>query len=523
MFLNDLEFFKKRRRSHIRAYMRGYNILKKNNKLDLITNLKDNLANNPINKKSLQDLFINPKDICAHQFLVYRLLNYEFNKELQIALTRKNLKLKYPLPKPWRLLLEKEGLIVNTLENKLLWFGFRIKWHMIGVASVFFELIRIFKFSTCKLGAFVYFENLTSNNLPDVEYLDQNNTIINWYVNRKESTHISSILHNVKSRKPFIFKNKNIITTDSPIPSIESIFLFFYFLKWSFIYSIKALFSVQKSILFREEVLNKVFSLSSNTKTAKAYFFHNSGHLLRPLWTYEAEKKGAEIIFYFYSTNAYSLETVDNNFLQENQWQIISWPTYWVWNRNQKEFLESQIKTPSTIKICGPLPFSSVRDEIKINHNEPVLLVFDVQPVKKFFYESLGIGLEYYTSKNSIKFLKDIDEISNQLKFQILFKRKRSSSYTDKTYIRYLEKLKKTGRWLEVNPDIDALTACKIKNITGVISAPFTSTAIIAQTLGLASAYYDSTDSLKKNQMGTNQLELLRNKNELLNWIKSIE
>jgi polysaccharide biosynthesis PFTS motif protein len=516
-------FLKKKKRAHIRSYMRGYNILKIQNKINLTTQLKDNLVSTPINNKKFEDLFINSREICAHQFLAYRLLNYEFNKEIQIAFTKNTLELKYSLPKTWRTKLEQEGFNTNTLENKLLWIGFKVKWYLIGVASVLFEISRIFRPTIFKLKEFVYFENLKNNNLPEEDSLIQNKTIINWYIDQKESKQISTILHSVKSRKPFVLKNKNIYATDSPIPPIKSIISFYKFFLWALVYSIESLFSIQKSILFREEVLNKVFSLSLKEKTAKAYFFHNSGHLLRPLWTYEAEKRGAEIIFYFYSTNISSFETKDSELLQVNQWQLVSWPIYWVWNTNQKQFLERYNKTLAKIKICGPIPFSSSTTKQKIQVKKPSLLVFDVQPTKNYYYESLGLGLEYYTRNNSIKFLNDIDEISFLLKINVLFKRKRSSLYTDKNYIRHLEILKSNGRWIELDPDLSAITACETKNIIGSISTPFTSTAIIADKFGLASIYYDSTNSLNKKQTGANGLRILGSKKELLIWINNLK
>jgi polysaccharide biosynthesis PFTS motif protein len=145
-----------------------------------------------------------------------------------------------------------------------------------------------------------------------------------------------------------------------------------------------------------------------------------------------------------------------------------------------------------------------------------------VQPTKTFFYESLGIDLEYYTRDNSIKFLNDIDEISSLLNINVFLKRKRSTYLNDKNYVRYLEFLKSNGRWIELDPDLDAISACQTINIIGSISFPFTSTAIIADKAGLASIYYDPKDYLIKNQLGANGLLVLGSKKELLIWIKNL-
>ena len=64
--------------------------------------------------------------------------------------------------------------------------------------------------------------------------------------------------------------------------------------------------------------------------------FHNTGPILRPLWTYDAEIKGAEIIFfYFYSLNYQEIQEKGKSEVKNYFWQSVSWPEYWIWNNYQ--------------------------------------------------------------------------------------------------------------------------------------------------------------------------------------------
>ena len=59
------------------------------------------------------------------------------------------------------------------------------------------------------------------------------------------------------------------------------------------------------ALLGREMIKALPFKIANADKNfiAKEYFFHNSGWIYRPAWSYIAEEKGAKISFYYYSTN----------------------------------------------------------------------------------------------------------------------------------------------------------------------------------------------------------------------------
>lgn len=510
---------KQYKRTKIRAYMRGYNYLKKNDKLDFIACVKNTMADSPISSNDLSELVAEPESICLHQFLVYRLLNSQFNMALQTALMHPQKEIYYPLPSKWRFILEKKGIKANTFYNRVVWFQFQIKWYFFGVATLLIECWRMIKPFRLPKGDYVYFENLTKNNLPPKKGWSSQNNIIEWFLARPEAKKINSIRHSAKGVSSFVFKNKNIDCVATALPPVSGFISSIKFVFWGIQHSARAIFSRKKRLLFRELIFEQQIRLIPYEKLAKAYYFHNSGHLLRPLWTYSAQERGVGIYFYFYSTNIYSFDIKGKPFLQDHQWQIVSWPNYLVWNETQKRFLEKTTLTKKDIEIVGMIPFSSNNKSLIQENPSNTIIVFDVQPMRTSVYQSLGIGYEYYTSKNGSDFLMHIDQIAKELKLKVIFKRKRRAPNVDKKYIETVKKLFLTGRWVEINPDVDAHSVCKKFKAIASISTPFTSTAIASSFFKIPTVYYDVTAELKEKNSGYNKIKMITNKQELKEWL----
>ena len=344
-------FFIKKRKSKIRSYLRGYRRLKEEDSLEIIAQIKNKMVNTPINGESLSSLIHQPEEICFHQFLVYRLLNFEFNKALLIAHNHPQKNFKYPLPKKWLDILKKQGYSTPLIQNKLLWIIFLYKWYCVGIATGILELFNSFASQSIPKKTYVYFDNLSKNNLPSTKQPVNQNNIINWYLDQEEANNIEEITHNVENSSDFEFKNRTIKKLRGPLPNLSTWVERLKFFSWLSAYAISALFSARKKLIFRQKIFDQIVKIKKNFSPANSYFFHNSGHILRPLWTYRVEKQGAEIILYFYSTNIYSFKIKGKKHLQDAYWEVISWPNYWVWDKMQKEFIQQfSIKKP-TIKV----------------------------------------------------------------------------------------------------------------------------------------------------------------------------
>lgn len=355
--------------------MRGYELLRKNKNLRLIQDLKCDLVQEYLKESKTKLEFDSKENICLTQFLGYRiLLNLEFNKSILKAVSSQYNEIKFPLPKIWRIFLEKRGFKANTLSNKFRWFIFSLKWYFFGVASGLIEIKRIVLSNFHSKTFFNYFINLSPLNLHYNKLNLNSNNIITWYV-RKFNLKENVIYHSVKGIPNFKFEKINVFSIDSPIPpltGIKSILLFSY---WFLINIFISLFSSKKKLLFRERVLKKVFSLSKLNSKGK-YLFHNSGIIFRPLWTYEAEKRGLEIVMYFYSLNYQEVQEKGKNEVSEFYWQITSWPNYFLWNAEQLNDLLKRINYPFNYKIVGPIQFSTLKVSNPIKIINKAIIVF---------------------------------------------------------------------------------------------------------------------------------------------------
>lgn len=519
-----LNWFKKRKISTTLSHVNGYNQLLRENRPEYIAQLRNELANNTLNGVALKTTLNSPEQICFHQFLVYRLINFEFNKAILSAINHPKKKVYYPLPRLWREILRKKDFKVPAIYNAIVWIKFNIKWYFVGIATGVLEFFRIFtRNKILDYENTAFFENLYPSNL--VQSKDKNaQTIIDWFCLQEEAKFIHTIFHSCKDSTDYKINDKKIIYKDGSIPPINSFSKFFKFFLWFIYISFVALFSLQYRLLFRQLIFEKLVKISSKKEIQKYYLFHNSGHLLRPLWTYEAEKMGSQIIFYFYSTNVSSFKVKDKPFIQDFQWQVVSWSTFWVWNKGQVDFLKSNVLGQFKTKIKGIIPFSISNKAFDISKfkSKSFILIFDVQPVNENLYTSLAPSVDFYSSTNMITFLEWIDQLAIKNNINIVIKRKRESPHISKDYIEKLKALKQTHLWDELSPTIDTIFACKSLSPLASISIPYTSTAYISNTYNIPTVYLDPTQMLDPNFKINNDIPLVSSKEELFKWFESI-
>lgn len=519
-----LSWFKKRKISKAFSHINGYHKLLRENKPEYIAQLRNELANHTLNGVPLNTALHSPSQICFHQFIVYRLINFEFNKAILSAINHPKKKVYYPLPRLWREILRKKGFKVPAIYSAIVWIKFNIKWYFIGIATGILEFFRISTGTKIwQNDNAAFFENLYPNNL--VQSKDKNaQTILDWFSLQEEAKSIHKFFHSCKGSTDYTLNEKQISYTDSAIPPIDSFSKFFQFFYWFLVKIVVAIFDLQDRLLLRQQIFDKLVKTSSKKQLYKYYLFHNSGHLLRPLWTYEAEKKGSNIVFYFYSTNVSSFKVKDKAFIQDFQWQVVSWSSYWVWNKGQADFLKSNVLGQFKTTIKGIIPFSISNKAFDLSKfkSKPFILIFDVQPVNENLYTSLAPSVDFYSSTNMITFLEWIDQLAIKNNINIVIKRKRESPHISKDYSDKLRVLKQTHLWDELSPTIDTIYACKSLSPLASISIPYTSTAVISKKYNIPTVYLDPTKMLDPNFKINNGIPLLSSKEELYKWFESI-
>ena len=510
----------KKDKAYIRSYMRGYQILKKQNNLGFLNEVKCFLTEKTIQKNRIKFSFEEKENICLTQFMLTRILDYDFNKALLSAISSPNREIKFHLPKNWRLLLESKGFKANTKSNYLRWIFFTYKWYIIGILSGLVEFSRFFfsKFKAKK--NFAYFHNLTLNNLPYEDSKTSDRTIIGWYIKKFKSNE-KEIYHTVKGVSNYKYKERRIIFTDSPIPSLDEFKSLCKFSFWFFLNTIFSIFFIRRRLLFRERVLQNVYTYYNSNFKPK-YFFHNTGPILRPLWTYDAEIKGADIIFYFYSLNYQEIQEKGKSEVKNYFWQSVSWPEYWIWNNYQLGYLKSKIQYPSKFINVGPIPFSTGRKPKFFKITKKSIIVFDIQPKRDYFYQFLGVNFEFYDTNFSIRFLESINSIAKKFNLNVIIKRKRESlkNLDSKKYFNFYKKLIKSENWIELDPNLDVYSVSKSKNIVASIATPFTSAVHFTKKNKIPTIYFDPTNKMIENQTAAQQFELIGSEKKLFHWME---
>jgi len=141
--------------------------------------------------------------------------------------------------------------------------------------------------------------------------------------------------------------------------------------------------------------------------------------------------------------------------------------------------------------------------------------------MRRSIYCTFGLPSEYYVPGVVNMFLDDIYYYLLKYNIIMAFKKKREvghlhSAYTDK--IRYLDKQQ---YFFLINPDIQPQEL--ILSSIGVISLPFTSTAIIAKDLNIPSVYYDPSGVIARNQSTYHGVSVIGDIAELSHWISRLE
>jgi polysaccharide biosynthesis PFTS motif protein len=530
-------FIKNKIMARQRAMMRGYQISKKNDNLGLITRLKDELTNFSFRSitESSSILFFGSAnaigDTIIKQYLLSRIGSYNLNSELLRNLGTHNSSFSYPFPKEWLRVIEKYGFKINYTKSFLLWNTFLFKSIFFGGFRLFNEIrlsiIEILSTKRESQGSYVYFDTLVSGNIPKNNSNSKSYDIISWFLEWEGRNHeILEICHSVKDVDKNFKKSSQLIRyLPRVILPINRPFQLINYTLWGVKVTTLALIELIRGnwwncLIFPETIYAGLVKRQSIGSLANEYYFHNSSWLYRPLWTYEAEKFGSKVIFYFYSTNAESFKLKEGYEIQANSWQLLTWNNFLVWDKYQKEFIERYAKKINEVLVVGPIWFSdNIDEDIPFDPNS--VAVFDVQPQRDFLYQKLAIESEYYIPSVANQFLLDISKVLSEIEVKFIFKRKRNIG--NKVHIEYksfIDKLSKEGLLLEINPEISAYKI--IKNCKAVISMPFTSTAIIAKELGKKSIYYDPSGIIQKDDRAAHGIPVVTGIEELKNWFETL-
>ena len=422
------------------------------------------------------------------------------------------------MPKQWIEIIEKHGINVSTNWSIFYFTLYTIKVFISGLYSFFISIFLSFENINGNT-SYIQFVDLNLNNLPSNSYDTKSNNIINWYIDNVSNS--ISIKHNVPNTLPINIDGIDISSNSRIFPALT----FLNYLKYLLSVSLAIVRSLLDLLMgkwwhpfmFKQSLFTKRIKFTRKNDLAKEYLFSNSNMLNRPLWTYEAYKRGSDVTLYFYSTNCEYLKYDGGDKIIPIGYSAMNWPNYLVWDIFQFEYLNELNTFKSNINIVGPIWFESKNINVRLSKSKSIA-IFDVSPIRDSLYSTLSATDKYYSSNNCIKFIEDIIEIANKYNYRINFKIKRQlTNKIELKYINFLNKLKRNKSVSFLDPDTSAIEIIEKSEMT--ISMPYTSTSIIAKEYGYKCCYYDSTGKLNRHDSASHGVNLIRTKEELEYWI----
>ena len=513
--------------------IRGYRVLKKKNQLDRISLLKQALTEQMLSETNqhfsayLFGAGYSEAEVVLRQYLLVRIGGLKLNQALLLSLGKSSAKVIYPLPREWRLTISLHGFKVANIRSSLLWQLYILAAWLYGVFQIvqiiFSGLIALIH-KPIKQKKYVYFSNLCAGNLPQGVYGQKSYDIVSWYLKWKgKAKNIKVIRHNVPNISIRI-DEVDLIFQSRILPSLAGWKSVSNYVLWGVNASLIALLDCFRgrwwhAFLLNQAAQSKQVQCLQKKLLADEYLFHNSVWIYRPLWTYDAEKIGSKITFYFYSTNCESFKAHDGYQPIPYGWKAMNWSRYLVWDKYQAEFIRRSVHGKANIANVGPIWFTDTNKKLPF-YDGIKIAVFDITPQRNSLYCALGLPKEFYTPNIVNKFLEDIVFLAKG-NYLILWKRKRNiGALAHPLYRSLAHRLAKLCDVVLVDSEISAVKVIERSDI--VISIPFTSTALIARSLGKPSAYYDPTGIIIKNDVAGHGIPVLSNYKELFDWVSEV-
>lgn len=513
--------------------MRGYRRLKQSGQLDKIAVVKQALTVHPLNLsgRSFSSMVMGygaaSGEIIVRQYLLLRLGSINLNRALLLASADESGCVVSPLPREWREVLVRHGFKVAHLRSALLWQLYVVALLLYGVLKIgmtVFAGATSRKYADAESRRYVYFIDLGAGNLPTKRDGLQSHDVVSWYLQwTGRVRNIESVRHNVANSSPISIGGVQVLSQSGPLHPIAG------WEKGQYVFWALGAFAISvldclrgrwwHAFMLSQAALAAHARILPADALAREYLFHNSGWIYRPLWTYDAEQRGATISLYFYSTNCEGFKKTDGYPPAAYGYCCMNWPRYLVWDEYQADFVRRVAGPEANINVVGVIWFQSSAVEMPV-FDKPGVGVFDVTPHRASRYCTLGLDSEFYTPAVANPFLEHIDDAIGKHGLLMLWKRKRNIGRLAHPHYRCLaDKLAEHSHVVLVEPDVSAIRV--IESCVAVVSMPFTSTALIAREMGKPSVYYDPSGLLQRDDRAAHGIPILSGIDELDAWLSA--
>ncbi|TVT68231.1 MAG: polysaccharide biosynthesis PFTS motif protein [Denitromonas halophila] len=520
-------------RKRLRATMRGYRALKTSGRLGVIGEIKNALTEAPIRvcagkfSAAVLGAVTGSAELALRQYLLIQLGGVNLNRALLMAAANPQKSIAYPMPRDWRQRVEQHGFRVSEWRCALYWGAYVFGMWAYGTVRTFrimLDGVRSGSTRKCDGARYACFLDLSPANVPSRGGERPSHDVVSWYAQWPgRNPTISAIRHGVIGAPRMTLAGLEVSPQKASLPPLAGAREITTYLRWSLAAIVRSAFDALRGrwwhavMLSHAAVAAQVRHVPGET-LATTYLFNNSGWIYRPLWTYEAERKGCEIVMYFYSTNSEPFKRAEGYPSMYYGYRAMNWPRYLVWDEDQADFIRRATAGAAHGEVVGPIWFQGHADEVPCEPGFSVA-VFDVTPTRSSWYRILGLDTEFYVPATVNAFLEHIWQAASHHQGRMLWKRKRNIGRTaHPRYRACAERLGNAENVMLVDPAVSAMKVIEAATVT--ISLPFTSTALLARHLGKPSAYYDPSGSVQSDDRAAHGIPVLSGPAELAAWLR---
>jgi polysaccharide biosynthesis PFTS motif protein len=202
--------------------------------------------------------------------------------------------------------------------------------------------------------------------------------------------------------------------------------------------------------------------------------------------------------------------------------RIASWPKYLVWDKYQDNMLREELVYNYSSEIVGPIAFSS-DDSVAFECLPPkCIAVFDIEVYRFSAHFPISTYADFYCAHPDFaeRFIEDIQTVLQEFDLSMAFKPKRLSYLRSrKSYLSLLKRIKNKENVRLVPSELSPLKL--INECIGVISMPFTSTALYYQLQSNINIYYDPTGWFQKDDQAAHGISIISGIDELRAWVSA--
>ncbi|MAW24481.1 MAG: hypothetical protein CMQ84_00560 [Gammaproteobacteria bacterium] len=412
-------------------------------------------------------------------------------------------------------------------------FGSRIRW-MLGLLVYWLYGCWIFvklgfpvadKNSETNAGSSAFFQDLPLNALPDRETPFERQDLVSWYCRwDKRNPLIRTVTHQHKNRVNTVVNGISLEYRAAGWSGYMSSSARIKYLLWGLRVGFMSLVDLLSgrwwhALLFSQAVMAKRLALSSEETLPAEIWFNHENYKYRPIWTYEAEARGVKSYLYFYSINNQTVQPAGHEISISGYWHLMNWPRCLVWNSQQKEILQQYINMETAYVQAGHMPYSDTNEELT-PLSSPAIAVFDIPSYGNETSFALGQAYKYQKDHVVEAFYDDIIDAARANELVVCTKQKtgRKKSHLTARYLHLLEKLEQSPDVCATEAGIAAHRLIMATQMT--VSAPYSSTSVIAEALGKPGCYYDPTGLLPEMTIFSHGIRIIRSPEALSDWMK---